>query len=154
MRSRWSRIWWSSITRANRGVHRIAKPRPTGGALYFGVLCTGLAANSSMISTPNLVGPLPASATSSRNSALRIRGESLMDALTRVKGWIGGLTEIGLMLLAFAIVCSLLVGSNLPFFGGVVANMVSLIKELGANGLVGLVALGLILWLFSKRSMA
>jgi hypothetical protein len=77
-----------------------------------------------------------------------------MDALTRVKGWIGGLTEVGLMLLAFAIVCSLLVGSNLPFFGGVVANMVSLIKELGANGLVGLIALGLILWLFSKRSMA
>ena len=77
-----------------------------------------------------------------------------MDALTRVKGWIGALTEIGLMLLAFAIVCSLLVGANLPFFGGVVANMVSLIKELGANGLVGLLALGLILWLFSKRSMA
>lgn len=77
-----------------------------------------------------------------------------MDALTRVKGWIGGLTEIGLMLLALAIVCSLLVGANLPFFGGVVANMVSLIKELGANGLVGLIALGLILWLFSKRSMA
>jgi hypothetical protein len=77
-----------------------------------------------------------------------------MDALTRVKGWIGSLTEIGLMLLAFAIVCSLLVGSQLPFFGGVVANMVSLIKELGANGLVGLIALGLILWLFSKRSMA
>ena len=68
-----------------------------------------------------------------------------MDALTRVKGWIGGLTEIGLMLLAFAIVCSLLVGANLPFFGGVVANMVSLIKELGANGLVGLIALGRLL---------
>ena len=77
-----------------------------------------------------------------------------MDALTRVKGWIGALTEIGLMLLAFAIVCSLLVGANLPFFGGDVANMVTLIKDLGSNGLVGLIALGLILWLFSKRSMA
>jgi hypothetical protein len=77
-----------------------------------------------------------------------------MDALTRVKGWIGALTEIGLMLLAFAIVCSLLVGSQLPFFSGVVGNMVALIKELGSNGLVGLIALGLILWLFSRRTMA
>ena len=77
-----------------------------------------------------------------------------MDALNRVKGWIGSLTEIGLMLLAFAIVASLLVGANLPFFGSVVGNIVTLVKELGSNGLVGLIALGLILWLFSKRSMA
>ncbi|MGB7260301.1 MAG: hypothetical protein ACRECC_01985 [Pseudolabrys sp.] len=77
-----------------------------------------------------------------------------MDAMNRVKSWIGSLTEIGLMLLAFAIVASLLVGAQLPFFGGVVGNIVALIKELGSNGLVGLIALGVILWLFSKRSMA
>ena len=76
-----------------------------------------------------------------------------MDSLNRVKSWIGSLTEIGLMLLALAIVASLLVGANLPFFGGVVGNIVTLVKELGSNGLVGLIALGLILWLFSKRSM-
>jgi hypothetical protein len=56
--------------------------------------------------------------------------------------------------LALAIVASLLVGSNLPFFGAVVGNIVALIKDLGANGLVGLIALGLILWLFSKRTLA
>jgi hypothetical protein len=28
------------------------------------------------------------------------------------------------------------------------------VKELGANGLVGLIALGFILWLFSNRSMS
>ena len=39
-----------------------------------------------------------------------------MDALQRIKGWIGSLTEIGLMLLALAIVAALLVGANLPFF--------------------------------------
>jgi hypothetical protein len=77
-----------------------------------------------------------------------------MDAMNRVKSWIGSLTEIGLMLLAFAIVASLLVGAQLPFFGGVVGNIVALIKELGSNGLVGLIALGVILWLFSTRSMA
>ena len=76
-----------------------------------------------------------------------------MDALSRTKTWIGGLTDIGLMLLAFAIVASLLVGSNLPFFGGVVGNIVAMVKDLGANGLVGLIALGVILWLFSHRSV-
>jgi hypothetical protein len=77
-----------------------------------------------------------------------------MDAVKNVKAWIGAITDMGLMLLALAIVASLLVGNNLPFFGAVVGNIVGLIKDLGANGLVGLIALGIILWLFSKRSLA
>jgi len=75
-----------------------------------------------------------------------------MDVISRIKTWIVGLTDLGLMLLAFAIVASLLVGSKLPFFGGVVDNIVGLINTLGAQGLVGLIALGVILWLFGKRS--
>jgi hypothetical protein len=59
------------------------------------------------------------------------------------------------MLLALGIVCTLLVGgANLPFFGNVSANIVTFVKDLGSNGLVGLIALGLILWLFSNRSPA
>ena len=74
-----------------------------------------------------------------------------MDVISRIKTWIVGLTDLGLMLLAFAIVASLLVGSKLPFFGGVVDNIVGLINTLGAQGLVGLIALGVIIWLFAKR---
>ena len=74
-----------------------------------------------------------------------------MDVISRIKTWIVGLTDLGLMLLAFAIVASLLVGSKLPFFGGGVDNIVGLINTLGAQGLVGLIALGVILWLFAKR---
>lgn len=77
-----------------------------------------------------------------------------MDFLNTVKGWIGALTEIGLMLIALAIVAALLVGSNLPFFSGVVGNLTNLVKDLGANGLVGLIVLGFIIWLLSKRQMA
>ena len=77
-----------------------------------------------------------------------------MDVIGSLKGWIAGLTEIGLMLLALAIVAALLVGGSLPFFGGVVANIIGLVSQLGSNGLVGLIALGVILWLFSKRSIA
>ncbi len=76
-----------------------------------------------------------------------------MDVLARIKTWIGSLTEIGLMLLALAIVAGLLVGGNLPFFSGVVDNIITLVKNLGGAGLSGLIALGVILWLFNKRSL-
>ena len=77
-----------------------------------------------------------------------------MDALQRIKGWIGSLTEIGLMPLALAIVAALLVGANLPFFGNVTNNIMALVKGLGDAGLVGLITLGVILWLFSGRKVA
>jgi hypothetical protein len=78
-----------------------------------------------------------------------------MSMIQTLKGWIGALTDLGLMLLALGIVCALLVGgTNIPFFGNVSANIVTFVKDLGSNGLVGLIALGLILWLFSHRSVA
>lgn len=76
-----------------------------------------------------------------------------MDIMATIKTWIGGLTDIGLMLLALAIVAALLVGGTLPFFGGVVGNIIALVNDLGKNGLVGLIAVAIILWLFSKRSL-
>ncbi len=77
-----------------------------------------------------------------------------MDALQRIKAWIGSLTEIGLMLLALAIVAALLVGANLPFFGNVPGNIMALVKSLGDAGLVGLITLGVIMWLFTGRKIA
>jgi hypothetical protein len=82
------------------------------------------------------------------------RENAHMDALNRIKHWIGSLTEIGLMLLALAIVAGLLVGTNLPFFGSVTANIMALVKSLGDGGLVGLITLGIIIWLFSERKVA
>jgi len=82
-------------------------------------------------------------------------GGHLMDMLSRIKQWIGALTDIGLLLLALAIVATILVGStNLPFFGGVVDNIIGVVKNLGANGLVGLISVAIIIWLFSHRSVA
>ena len=77
-----------------------------------------------------------------------------MDTLQTIKNWVAGLTEIGLMLLALAIVAAVLVGPQLPFFGSVIANLVAIINDLGKAGLVGLFALGVIIWLFANRRMA
>jgi hypothetical protein len=38
-----------------------------------------------------------------------------------------------------------------PFFGQVIANITGILKTLGENGLVGLVALGIIMYLFYKK---
>ena len=79
-----------------------------------------------------------------------------MDALGRVKQWIGALTDIGLVLIALAIVVSVLVGTaggTLPFFGAVVSNIEGIVKDLGSNGLIGLITIGIIIWLFSGRSV-
>ncbi|MBV9956183.1 MAG: hypothetical protein JOZ70_13140 [Pseudolabrys sp.] len=77
-----------------------------------------------------------------------------MKGIDTIKDVVGALTELGLMLLALAIVLALLVGSNLPFFGNVTANIVTWVKDMGSNGLVGLITLGIVLWLFSNRKMA
>ncbi|HWP26157.1 MAG TPA: hypothetical protein VNK48_09030 [Xanthobacteraceae bacterium] len=77
-----------------------------------------------------------------------------MHGLTTLKSWIGALTEVGLMLLALGITLALLAGPQVPFLGNVVGNILALVKELGANGIVGLIALGVIIWLFSNRSLS
>ena len=71
--------------------------------------------------------------------------------IDKAKGTISGLTDLGLALLALAIVLTLLVGAgNMAFFGGVVSNITDLVKELGSSGLPGLIAVGVILWLFQR----
>ena len=77
-----------------------------------------------------------------------------MNGIQQVKAVIGAITDLGLMLLALAIVAAVLVGPNLPFFGTVISNLVGVVKDLGGQGLVGLISVGIIVWLFSKRTLA
>ena len=77
-----------------------------------------------------------------------------MDLIKSAKNVVAQLTELGLMLLALGIVAALLYSGNIPFFGNVVGNITKMVADLGQGGLVGLIALGLIFWLFSKRSVS
>ena len=71
--------------------------------------------------------------------------------LENAKKAVGSLTELGIALLALAIIASLLVGpSNMAFLGDVVSNITALVAALGNAGLVGLISLGIILWLFQR----
>lgn len=77
-----------------------------------------------------------------------------MGFINDIKSWIGALTEIALMLIGLGVVVGLLVGPNAPFIGNVTANIVAFVKDLGANGLIGLIVLSFILWLISHRKIA
>jgi hypothetical protein len=75
-----------------------------------------------------------------------------MQFFVEIKKWLAEITEISLLLIALGIAVEILFGNAVPFFGGgVVANMTALLKTLGDNGLVGLIALGIIVYLFNKK---
>lgn len=72
--------------------------------------------------------------------------------IDNVKGVIRSLTDIGIALLALAIVASLLVGpANMAFLGDVVGNITALVKSLGSAGLAGIIALGVVIWVIANR---
>jgi hypothetical protein len=75
----------------------------------------------------------------------------MMRFLEEMKKWLGEITEIALLLIALGIAVEILVGTEVPFFGSIVTNLTALLNTLGNNGLVGLIALGIILFLFNKR---
>jgi hypothetical protein len=74
-----------------------------------------------------------------------------MHYLEEVKKWLGEFTEIFLLLVALGIIAHILFGETVPFFGNVVPNLTALITDLGENGLVGLISLAIILYLFQRR---
>ena len=78
-------------------------------------------------------------------------GDLMMRFLEEIKKWLGEVTEIFLLLIAIGIAVEILFGSAVPFFGGIVANLTALISTLGENGLVGLIALSIILFLFYRK---
>ena len=55
-----------------------------------------------------------------------------------VKRFLVQVTEMGLLLIALAVVAGVIVGpGNVPFVGEVVSNLTALIKSLGDSGIVG-----------------
>ena len=71
--------------------------------------------------------------------------------LDQILGAVKKFTEIGIALLALGIVMQVIFGKVVPFVGGdIIAHIVNLVAILGSNGLVGLIAVGVI-WAIFKR---
>ncbi|MFA5251427.1 MAG: hypothetical protein WC454_02430 [Phycisphaerae bacterium] len=75
-----------------------------------------------------------------------------MRVLEELRKWLGEITEIALLLIALGIAVEVLFGDKGAFFGSsIVTNLTGLLRTLGDNGLVGLIALGIILFLFHRK---
>ena len=71
--------------------------------------------------------------------------------LDKAIGWIRSLTEAGLALIALGVVLQILFGAAVPFIGiDVIGSVTSLVKSLGSEGLVGLVAVWVLWGIYSK----
>ena len=76
-----------------------------------------------------------------------------MQAFTWIKGWARELMDIMLLFIALGVLVQIIFGSNnVGFFSGVTANLTNFIMQLGNGGFVGLIALLVIVAVFSKKS--
>ena len=72
--------------------------------------------------------------------------------LDKAIGWIRSLTEAGLALIALGVVLQILFGAAVPFIGlDVIGSVTDLVKALGSEGLVGLVAVWVLWGIYSKK---
>ena len=79
-----------------------------------------------------------------------------MHFIETLRRWVGALTDLGLVLIALGVILQILFGNSsgaVPFLPvDIIGSVVGLVKALGAEGLVGLVALGIIAWTFNRQS--
>ena len=72
--------------------------------------------------------------------------------LEKATGWIKSLTEAGLALIALGVVLQILFGAAVPFLGiDVIGAVTSVVKSLGSEGLVGLVAVWVLWGIYTKK---
>ena len=73
------------------------------------------------------------------------------NVVSTIKSWIGGLSSVALSLVGLSIILQVLFGDNVVFVPmDVIGNILSLVTSLGSSGLVGLITVGVIYWIFKN----
>ncbi len=76
----------------------------------------------------------------------------MLEKFKTARTWVGEITELSLALLALAVVLQVLFGATVPFFPiDVVGSVVDVTNQLGSEGLVGLVAVWVLVVLFNRK---
>ena len=71
--------------------------------------------------------------------------------LNTAKNFLSEVVSLGLLLIAVGVVLQVIFGSAVPFVGGdIVGNLTNLNGSLGEGGLVGLISIGIILYLIQR----
>ena len=75
-----------------------------------------------------------------------------MGMIDTVKSWLRQIAEVGLLLIAAAVVLEIIFGSPVDFVGlSILDNITALTRELGEQGLVGIISIAIIIWLYLRR---
>ena len=65
-----------------------------------------------------------------------------------VKSFLRGVMDVALVIIPLSVVLGIIFGPAVPFIGtAVVDNISALVSDLGGNGLVGIIVLGILYWL-------
>ena len=73
--------------------------------------------------------------------------------ISKIKQIMREIIDFGLLLIAIAIILELLFGPSTPFLGqNIIENLVTLIQDLGDAGVVGLISIAIIIYLWNKSS--
>ncbi len=69
----------------------------------------------------------------------------------KIKNILREIIDFGLLLIAIAIILEFLFGPSSPFLGqNIIDNLVNLVRELGDAGVVGLISIAIIIYLWSR----
>ena len=76
-----------------------------------------------------------------------------MDIINKVRGWAAGLADLGISIAALMIVVEVLGLGSIPFFPevSVIANVSGMLSSLGAEGLMGLIAIWILYTIWNKK---
>ena len=75
----------------------------------------------------------------------------MLEKLQTAGVWIKELTEVSVSMLALAVVLQVLFGAAVPFFPvDVIGSVVDITAQLGAEGLVGLIAIWVLIGIMNK----
>ena len=75
-----------------------------------------------------------------------------MGMIDTVKSCLRQIAEVGLLVIAAAVVLEIIFGSPVDFVGlSILDNITALTRELGEQGLIGIISIAIIIWLYLRR---
>ena len=75
----------------------------------------------------------------------------MMNLISKTKNYLNKFIELGVLLLAISVIAEILFGPNVPFFGSTVTqNLISLLNNLGDQGIAALIIIFAIIFVYRK----
>ena len=75
----------------------------------------------------------------------------MINLISKTKDYLNKFIELGVLLLAISVIAEILFGPNVPFFGSTVTqNLISLLNNLGDQGIAALIIIFAIIFVYRK----